>query len=180
MRGAGKGLRGRRSGQDPDGVDQRAGLVIVAANFLGLLLSQQDGLRQRLGPVGGAKTDGEEIHNRQNLEELDKLSLTVELPAFNPSLHRFQKIPVAIFNSSARQTGASKQLKKNQAEGGFDTLGQVEEDTELSDNTTMDSFLSGHYVIGSIIYRYSAKTQKISQEMTLLRREWPSRVNNIG
>ena len=121
-----------------------------------------------------------EIHNRQNLEELDKLSLTVELPAFNPSLHRFQKIPVAIFNSSARQTGASKQLKKNQAEGGFDTLGQVEEDTELSDNTTMDSFLSGHYVIGSIIYRYSAKTQKISQEMTLLRREWPSRVNNIG
>lgn len=121
-----------------------------------------------------------EIHNKQNLEELDKLSLTVELPAFNPSLHRFQKIPVVIFNASNRQIGADKQLKENQSKGGFDTIGNTDEDSELSDGTSMDSFLSGFYVIGSIVYRYSAKTQKISQELTLLRREWPSRINNIG
>lgn len=121
-----------------------------------------------------------EIHNRQNLEELDKLSLTVELPAFNPSLHRFQKIPVAIFNVTNSQTKADSLLKNKKSEGGFETTAESDPEDALSDGTAIDSFLSGFYVIGSIVYRYSSKTQKISQEMTLLRREWPSRLNNIG
>ena len=121
-----------------------------------------------------------EIHNKQNLEELDKLSLTVELPAFNPSLHRFQKIPVAIYNVTDRQTGADRQLKKNQDDSGFDSMVESDLDDNLADGTAIDSFLSGFYIIGSIIYRYSSKTQKISQELNLLRREWPSRLNNLG
>jgi hypothetical protein len=121
-----------------------------------------------------------EIHNKQNLEELDKLSLTVELPAFNPSLHRFQKIPVAIYNVTSSQTGADSSLKNKKSDSGFETSDAAEPEDALSDGTAIDNFLSGFYVIGSIIYRYSAKTQKISQELNLLRREWPSRLNNIG
>ena len=121
-----------------------------------------------------------ELHNKQNLEELEKLSLTVTLPAFNPSLHRFQKIPVAIYNMTSSQTRADSSLKNIKSEGGFETNDEADPEDALSDGTAIDEFLSGFYVIGSIVYRYSAKTQKISQEMTLLRREWPSRTNNIG
>ena len=121
-----------------------------------------------------------EIHNKQNLEELDKLSLTIEMPAFNPSLHRFQKIPVVIYNVTGRQTGADTQLKKNQTDYGFDPPAEANLEDKLADGTAVDNFLSGFYVIGSIIYRYSAKTEKISQELNLLRREWPSRTNNIN
>lgn len=121
-----------------------------------------------------------EIHNKQNLEELDKMTLTVELPAFNPSLHRFQKIPVAIFNVTNSQTSADTLLKNKKSESGFETTAESDPEDALSDGTAIDSFLSGFYVIGNIIYKYSTKTQKISQEMTLLRREWPSRLNNIG
>lgn len=121
-----------------------------------------------------------EIHNRQNLEELDKLSLTVELPAFNPSLHRFQKVPIAIYNGTDSQVQADALLKESKDEKGFETQPATDDSDKLSDGSAIDSFLSGFYVIGSIIYRYSSKTKKISQELNLLRREWPSRSNNLG
>ena len=122
-----------------------------------------------------------EIHNRQNLEEIDKLSLNIELPTFNPSLHRFQKIPVMIFQLTRQQTGADAVLKKIKDENGFETTAKKDtENDELSDGTAMDEFLSGFYVINSIIYKYNKRDGKVRQELNLIRREWPSRINNLG
>jgi len=43
----------------------------------------------------------------------------------------------------------------------------------------LDTFLSGHYVIENINIIYEADTG-MRQEVTLLRREWPARINNIN
>lgn len=121
------------------------------------------------------------LHNKQNLEEIDKLSLNVELPALNPALHRFQKIPVMIFNITSQQTNADSVLKEKKGDKGFDTTPSEDfNDDKLSDKTTMDEFLSGFYIINSIVYKYNNRDGKVRQEMNLIRREWPSRINNIG
>ena len=44
----------------------------------------------------------------------------------------------------------------------------------------VDEFLSGYYVIGGFKYLYKAGATSVKQELNLLRREWPSRVNNIN
>lgn len=120
------------------------------------------------------------IHNKQNMDELQKLVLEVELGGFNPSLHRYQKIPVAIFNQVQTQVQADKQLKNKKSEQNFDTNPQEENKEEGVDVATLDEFLSGFYIIGAIKYKYSKRLGRITQSLTLLRREWPSRLNNIG
>ena len=42
----------------------------------------------------------------------------------------------------------------------------------------LDTFLSGYYVIENINYNYSIEDGML-QEVTLLRREWPSRLSGI-
>lgn len=121
------------------------------------------------------------LHNKQNFDELQKMFLTVELSAFNPAIHRYQKVPVFIFNETQKQLQADKQLKEAKDEKSFDATPVVNEDeVGTISKATLDDFLSGFYVIGGIKYKYSKRTGKITQELKLYRREWPSRVNNIG
>ena len=42
-----------------------------------------------------------------------------------------------------------------------------------------DDFTTGHYIIGGIEYIYSEGNQALTQRLTLLRREWPTRANNL-
>ena len=42
-----------------------------------------------------------------------------------------------------------------------------------------DDFITGHYVIGGIEYIYSEGNEALTQKITLLRREWPTRANNL-
>ena len=42
-----------------------------------------------------------------------------------------------------------------------------------------DNFTTGHYIVGGIEYIYSDGDQALTQRLTLLRREWPTRANNL-
>ena len=121
-----------------------------------------------------------EIHNTQNIEELDKLKLEVELSSWNPAIYKWQKIPVVIFSQIQNQIEADTIVKKKKEELGMDVNKPADLDDEQSDKSAVDDFLSGFYVVGGIKYVYRKSDQQIRQRMTLLRREWPARVNNLG
>lgn len=121
------------------------------------------------------------IHNKQNLFEMEKLKLEIELGTFNPSLHRFQKIPIIIISHGMMRVNADSVLKKRKTEQGFDTMGaEFDPEDKIADTSTIDEFLSGYYVIDGIQYIYKSSNKRITQKLTLLRREWPSRINNIN
>ena len=122
-----------------------------------------------------------EIHNSQNLDELGKMTLEVELATVNPALHRYQKIPLIIFKEGADDIAADKVLKERKKEQGFDVeTDTAEEEIPQAGTVVADEFLSGYYVIGAIQYIYKAGLPSVAQKLTLLRREWPSRINNIN
>jgi hypothetical protein len=120
------------------------------------------------------------MHNQQNIDELKKMVFEVELDGFNPAFHKYQKLPVLIYNYTADQVRGSNLTKQAKARENFDASEINDGTDQLGDNATLDDFLSGYYVIGDIKYRYSSKKEVITQVLTLLRREWPSRLNNIG
>lgn len=120
------------------------------------------------------------IHNKQNIEELNKLKLEVELSSWNPAIYRWQRIPVTIFNEATPQVIADSQVKRKKEELGMESGPQSNNEDSLSDRSSIDDFLSGFYVVGSIRYVYKKNNPVIKQYMTLLRREWPARINNLG
>ena len=121
-----------------------------------------------------------EIQNTQNMAELSKLSLEVELDSFNPGLYRFQKVPVIIytdgFAANSMQEGA--ELVKNSQ--GFDNNDESGgESKSVSGEQSINSFLTAHYIIGGIQIIYKSSTGKLTQKLTLLRREWPASVSTL-
>ena len=119
-----------------------------------------------------------EIHNQQNLQELDKMMLEVELTTWNPAIYRYQRIPVVIFHQTQDQMTADTSIKVKKEELGFEAAPQADPDNpNLGYTSVVDEFLSGFYIVGSIKYVY--KGGSIRQHLTLLRREWPSRLNNM-
>jgi len=120
------------------------------------------------------------IHNSQNLDELGKMTLEIELDVCNLAIHRWQKIPIIIFQRSEVKIGADRVVKKNKEEKGFETVVPEEEEIPNPGKLVKDEFLSGYYVVGGIQYFYKSGEYAIKQRLTLLRREWPSRMNNIS
>ena len=120
------------------------------------------------------------IQNKQNLDEVGKMTLELELATINPGLHRYQKIPIIIFKEGADEIAADKVIKDKKKEDGFDVPDDSTEDVPQASTVVADEFLSGYYVIGGIEYIYKEGYPSVSQKLTLLRREWPSRVNNIN
>lgn len=124
-----------------------------------------------------------EMANVQNNAELKKMKLKVKLEEFNPTIYKFQKIPVLIYSRDESKIEASKGLKDAKKEKGFEDdpiKGANTEETtnEEEPNQMLDTFLSGYYVIENINYIYTVEDGMI-QELTLLRREWPSRLGGI-
>lgn len=120
------------------------------------------------------------IHNSQNLDELGKMTLEIELDTYNLAIHRWQKIPIIIFQSSETKIGADRVVKESKKEKGFDTLVPEEEEIPHPGKLVKDEFLSGYYVVGGIQYFFKSGEYTVKQRLTLLRREWPSRINNIN
>lgn len=120
------------------------------------------------------------ISNAQNLDEVKKMSLEVSLASFNPAIHLYQKLPIAIYTNQQEKLGADKVIKTAKKEKGFDTT--VEEDKSTVDpgEYVLDEFLSAYYVVGGIEYTFKAGYPSVKQKLKLLRREWPSRINNIN
>ena len=120
------------------------------------------------------------ISNAQNLDEVKKMSLEVSLRSFNPAIHLYQKIPVAIYTGSQDKLGADKVIKDAKKEKGFDTTVKEDPSDVGTGQFVLDEFLSAYYVVGGIEYTFKAGDASIKQKLKLLRREWPSRVNNIN
>lgn len=124
------------------------------------------------------------LNNYQNLRELEKIQLTVDLESFNPGLYRYQKIPVIMYNVEPSKVQGAKETDKTLKEKGakaedkaFDFKDEGESDT--GQEVAIDDFVSGHYIIGGIEYIYKKDERSVRQRLTLLRREWPVLANSI-
>jgi hypothetical protein len=125
-----------------------------------------------------------QLHNTQNAMEVQKMKLKVTLNSFNPSLYKYQKIPVLMYIVNKKAIEQNERIKGDKKELGMDkdepfNLG---EDTESitpgrSPSNALDTFLSGYYIIEDIVYRTTDGETK--QHVTLLRREWPTRTDNL-
>lgn len=122
-----------------------------------------------------------------NMEELEKLQLIVELGTNDMAFYRFQKVPVIIYEHAPQrksiETEKEERLKKvGMEEGHFDG---AKEDQPASDTSMsalnvpkINGLLSGNYLIGKIVYKYSKETG-MKQKLHLLRREWPVSLNQL-
>lgn len=120
------------------------------------------------------------ISNAQNMDEVKKMSLEVSLASFNPAIHLYQKLPIAIYTNQQDKLGADKVIKTAKKEKGFDTTVEPDTSTVNPGQYVLDEFLSAYYVVGGIEYTYKAGDPSVKQKLKLLRREWPSRINNIN
>ena len=120
------------------------------------------------------------ISNAQNLDEIKKMSLEVSLASFNPAIHLYQKLPIAIYTNQQDKLGADKVIKDAKKEKGFDTTEDEDSSTVEPGKYVIDEFLSAYYVVGGIEYSFKAGYSSVKQKLKLLRREWPSRINNIN
>jgi len=126
------------------------------------------------------------INNIQNMVELDKLYLEVELAQLNPAIYRYMKVPVAIYNYGQINNAVAVDHNKKAREGDFkpqtDEItkdgGDNENDNNADTTFTLDEFLTAHYIVMGIQYKYSPLTG-YTQVLKLARREWPARLNNM-
>lgn len=126
------------------------------------------------------------INNIQNMVELDKLYLEVELGQLNPAIYKYMKIPVAIYNYGNINNTVADDHNKEKRKADFEPEADkiIDEpqagDTEKSESTqfTLDEFLSAHYIVMGIQYKYN-KLTGYTQVLKLARREWPARLNNM-
>lgn len=120
------------------------------------------------------------INNVQNIVELDKMYLEIELAALNPALYKYMKVPVQLYNYGANANAVADKLNEKLVEKDLeqDSKEDSTSDNQGPSNFTLDKFLSAHYVIMGIKYNYSQK-DGYTQTLKLARREWPAKVNNI-
>jgi len=120
------------------------------------------------------------LNNFQNIQELEKMKLVIELEAFNPGLYRSQKVPVLIYNFEHTKNAAVRKQNEAYKKKGVKTNDKptnFEDDGESQ--ITFDDFTSGYYIIGGIEYIYEEGNPSIRQKLTLLRREWPVKAIDI-
>lgn len=135
------------------------------------------------------------FNNDRNIKETQKMKLVVELAGFNPSIYRYQKLPVFIYTYNNEEVRGGVSLKKKSEDSGFNNtdMGQgsqmdKEGDEAFKPDMILDEFLSGYYLVESINYIYNhedkpkdggAQTHpdaSLKQELVLIRREWPARI----
>ena len=121
------------------------------------------------------------LHNMRNNDELQKVKLVVTLESFNPSLFRFQKVPVLMYHTEAQTIKVAEKLDEEKNKVGFkdSAIDVGKTDKEEQPDHVLDQFLSGYYIVESINLIYRQKLGKFYQEVTLLRREWPSRITTV-
>jgi hypothetical protein len=103
------------------------------------------------------------VWNYQNMKHLKKMSLNVVTSGINMNVRRFQPIPIIIM--------VVKDLMRKKANEPKDESGTPIADQE-NIPFTVDQFYSGFYVVGSVKYKY--ERGNFTQEMNMLRREWPN------
>jgi hypothetical protein len=118
------------------------------------------------------------LHNFRNNLEASKMTIKVNLVSFNPSLYKYQKIPVLIYLYDQIKK-KSEDIKDEEArKRGFDERQFEQEKGDINKESRLDTFLSGNYIIENIDYSYT-KSKGITQTLTLARREWPTRYSAL-
>jgi len=119
------------------------------------------------------------LHNMRNIVESSKMVLKVTLQSFNPSIYKYQKVPVIIYHYD--EVKVKSELDKNEkaSDMGFEDQSFEFNNDEGGETPkmTLDTFMSGNYVISNINYRYDE--DGLMQDVTLLRREWPVSMGNL-
>ena len=141
--------------------------------------------RQNAGEDGLGNTHANSVfsklHNKQNQMEVEKMKVRMTLSSFNPSIYKFQKIPVIMYHYDGVRAEASKQGDFKREEAGFTDqpfdAGKAEDANDAQQ--VMDRFLSGHYIIENIDYIIDEPEGGMKQIVTLIRREWPTRIKNL-
>lgn len=126
------------------------------------------------------------VQNIINMAELEKMQLVIELGTNDNAFYRFQKVPVIIYEHSAQKKSIldEKQARLKEVgmeEGHFDGAKPEEtpvEGKEASSTAKINDLLSGNYLIGKIMYKYTKETG-MKQRLHLLRREWPVSLNQL-
>ena len=125
------------------------------------------------------------VQNIMNMQELEKMPLIVELGTNDNAFYRFQKVPVVIYEHSAQKKSIIKEkevrLKEvGMEEGHFDDAKQepANESAQNASTAKINDLLSGNYLVGKIIYKYT-KDGGMKQTLHLLRREWPVSLNQL-
>lgn len=123
------------------------------------------------------------LNNWQNLQELEKMKLIVELDSFNPSIYMCQKVPVMMYIYEEKKSiiiDSKEEALKQKGVKVEDKAFESKSEEEPQENPVrQDDFVTGHYIVGGIEYIYSEGNQALTQRLTLLRREWPTRANNL-
>jgi hypothetical protein len=126
------------------------------------------------------------LMNDINKAEIYKMGLNVTLSSPNHGLYRGMKIPVLIFTREMQEGFAAKNTKDKLKKANFKTLGEelfnedISKTDPLEDTQVLDEFTSGFYVIDTIRYEYTAGADEpFLQKLTLLRREWPTKVSAL-
>jgi hypothetical protein len=137
-----------------------------------------------------------QVLNHQNLEELKKTRLVVDIAGMNHYLYKYQRIPILIYESSVAETadllnkrdealGETEDPQKDKEGKGMMAVGEKERQTDGTQTGTNDArdqikneFLSGYYVIADIKIKFDGDSNGLSQRLTLIRREWPIPAKN--
>jgi len=133
--------------------------------------------------------------NFQNLQELQKMSLDIELGGMNFYIYKYMRIPLVIYEKAGKGPNQVGKLKdRNDAldenkdapkaedgkggrgsEGGGEP-GQAEIGSDPRDEIK-NNHLSGYYLVNTIKYVYE-KPGPIKMKLNLIRREWPIPAKN--
>ncbi len=100
------------------------------------------------------------VNNKLNVDEITKMGIDVVIQTLNPNLYRYQVLPVVLFMFDAQMKQIATKYPK-----------------EASYDATVDTELSGYYVVSEINYFYN-KHNKYSMSVRLLRREWSNTLSN--
>jgi hypothetical protein len=120
-----------------------------------------------------------QLNNSMNIGDTQRMKMIVTLESFNPSLYRFQKIPILLYHISTEAIKPAIELEKEKEKQGFtDSVIDVPKGEDNPDQV-LDQFASGYYVVESIELIYKKKLGKFYQRVTLLRRDWPARLNAV-
>ena len=137
--------------------------------------------------------------NNQNLQEIKKTSLNIEMSGMNFYIYRYMRIPVEIYESGGRGMDRAEKLKDRDTalgeDKGYDA--KVDNENELEggrpdgngEKPTKDQIggdqrdqiknetASGYYVVNTVKYVYQ-NPGPMKMKLNLIRREWPIPAKN--
>lgn len=103
------------------------------------------------------------FQNEINNVELDKFSLDLKLPTYNPVLHKYQIVPVYITNQESGNRNFRDEWLNSK---GQSNEGNTDDNYETPDTSSINKFLSGYYICTGINYRYNGGAIETSCSLT--------------